>query len=165
MGKSVSGHNFRAAMDFIFSHLSNFWRTSFLLIVLVNSLSYCQNSSAEVFLLLCIISMRAVKLPVTFLVSIGANVVTFLEVKFSFPVIHKVGNVGIFNSKHHSKSNFAFKFIALLTTSNFVSFEVVQKCQHSQLCVLFKNSNVDQIVEDPQARFHRSRHRVHGVVS
>ena len=40
------------------------------------------------------------------------------------------------NSKHHDKCKFALEFIAILTTLNFFSLEVVQKCQHGQLCVL-----------------------------
>ena len=77
----------------------------------------------------------------------------------SFPVIHKVGNVGIFvlvkcetkldkeinhfsfNSKHYKKCKFTLKLIGLLTVSNLFPLEVVQKCQHCQLCLLRDNSN------------------------
>ena len=63
----------------------------------------------------------------------------------SFPVIHKVGNIGIFvllkfenkmereiihlnyNSEHHDKCKFVLKLIKLLTVSNFFPLEVVRK--------------------------------------
>ena len=37
--------------------------------------------------------------------------------------------------------NFALKLIRLLTVSNLFALEVVQSCQHCQLCVLLENSN------------------------
>ena len=75
--------------------------------------------------------------------------------------MHKVGNVGIFvllkfrnmlyreinqiyfnfNSKYHDKCIFVVKLISLANTSNLFPLEVVQKCQHCQLCVLRENSN------------------------
>ena len=77
-----------------------------------------------------------------------------LRIQSSFPVIHKVGNFGIFillkfenkmdreishfdfNSEYHDKCKSALKLIKILTVSNLFSLEVVQKCQHCQLCVL-----------------------------
>ena len=66
----------------------------------------------------------------------------------SFPVLHKVGNIGIFvlpllwkwdgymviiyfnfNSKHHDKCKFVLTFIPLVTTSSLFPLEVVQKRQ------------------------------------
>ena len=77
----------------------------------------------------------------------------------SFPVTHKVDNIGIFvllkfenkldieinpfnfNSKHYDKCPFSLKLIGLLTVSNLFPLELVQKkCQHCQLCVLRENS-------------------------
>ena len=43
------------------------------------------------------------------------------------------------NSKHHGKCKFAFKLIRFLTVLNLFTLEVVQKCQHCQLCVLREN--------------------------
>ena len=40
------------------------------------------------------------------------------------------------NSQHHEKCKCALKFILLATTSNLISLEVLQKCQHCQFCVL-----------------------------
>ena len=37
-----------------------------------------------------------------------------------------------FNSKHYDKCKFALKVIPLVTTSNLLSLEVVQKCQHCE---------------------------------
>ena len=45
-----------------------------------------------------------------------------------------------FNSKHHSKRQFALTFIPLVTTDNLFPLEFVQKCQHCQLRVLRENS-------------------------
>ena len=45
-----------------------------------------------------------------------------------------------YNSKHHGKCKFGFKCIRFLTVSNLFTLEVVQKCQHCQLCVLQENS-------------------------
>ena len=77
-----------------------------------------------------------------------------LKSNSSFPVTNKVGNIGIFvllkfenkldieinpfnfNSKHYDKCQFSLKLIGLLTASNLFPLEVVQKCQHCQLCVL-----------------------------
>ena len=75
----------------------------------------------------------------------------------SFPVIHKVDNVGIFVllkfenklnvvivhtnfiSKHHDKYKFALKFIQFVTISTLFPLEVVQKCQLCQtLCITRK---------------------------
>ena len=39
-----------------------------------------------------------------------------------------------FNLKHHDKCKVTLKLILLVTTSNLFSLEVVQKCQHYQLC-------------------------------
>ena len=68
----------------------------------------------------------------------------------SFPVRHKVGNVGMFvllkfqnkldrelshfnlNSKHHDKCKFTLKLIWLLTVSNLFILEIVQKRQCCQ---------------------------------
>ena len=47
-----------------------------------------------------------------------------------------------FNSKHHDESKFTLTFISLVTTSNLFPLEIVQKCQHWQLCVLRENSVV-----------------------
>ena len=47
-----------------------------------------------------------------------------------------------YNSKHHGKCKFHFKCIRFLTVSNLFTLEVVQKCQHCQLCVLQENSDV-----------------------
>ena len=83
---------------------------------------------------------------------------TVLKSHSSLPVIHKVGNFGIFvlfkfenkldieinpfnfNSKHYDKCKFSLKLIGLLTVSNLFPLEVVQKYQHCQLCVLRENS-------------------------
>ena len=46
-----------------------------------------------------------------------------------------------YNSKHHGKCKFAFKLIRFLNVSNLFTLEVVQKCQHCQLCVLWENSH------------------------
>ena len=43
------------------------------------------------------------------------------------------------NSKHHDKCKFPLKLIRFLTVSNLFTFEVVQKCQCCQLCVLREN--------------------------
>ena len=52
-----------------------------------------------------------------------------------------------FNLKHHDKCKFAVKWTPLVTTSNIFPLEVVQKCQHCQLCVLRKNSNLCSLPE------------------
>ena len=44
-----------------------------------------------------------------------------------------------FDSNYHIKHKFASKFTQLVTHSNILSFEVVHKCQHCQLCVLREN--------------------------
>ena len=45
-----------------------------------------------------------------------------------------------FNLKYHDKYTFVVKLISLANTCNLFSLEVVQKCQHCQLCVLRENS-------------------------
>ena len=40
-----------------------------------------------------------------------------------------------FDLKHHYKCEFTLKLILLVITSNLFSLEIVQKCQHCQLCV------------------------------
>ena len=78
----------------------------------------------------------------------------------SFIIIHKVGKIGIFvslkfknksdkkihhfnfNSKYHDKCKLALKLIQLSTVSNLFPIEIVQKCQHYQLCALWENSNL-----------------------
>ena len=80
------------------------------------------------------------------------------HVQSSFSVIHKVGKIGIFycfnyeneifivaihltfNLKYYDKCKFAIKLIPLATTSDLFSLEVLQQCQHCQLCVLRENS-------------------------
>ena len=47
-----------------------------------------------------------------------------------------------FNSKNYDKCRFVVELISLVNTSYLFSLEVVQKCQHCQLCVLWENSNV-----------------------
>ena len=44
-----------------------------------------------------------------------------------------------FNSKHHDKCKFELQLISLATTSNLFLLEIVHKCQHCQLCVLWEN--------------------------
>ena len=46
-----------------------------------------------------------------------------------------------FNSKHHDKYTFVVKLTSLANTSKLCTLEVVQKYQHSQLCLLRENSN------------------------
>ena len=76
----------------------------------------------------------------------------------SFPVTHKVGNVGIFvllkfeNKsdasishiyiilEHRDKCKLVGKFIQFLINANSIPLEIVQKWQHCQLCVLWENS-------------------------
>ena len=85
----------------------------------------------------------------------------------SFSVIHKVGNVGIFellifrnnnnnnnnnkdreishfniNSKHLDKCQFTLKLILFSVVSNLFPLEVMQKCLCCQLCVLWEHSIV-----------------------
>ena len=43
-----------------------------------------------------------------------------------------------FNSKYHVKCKFASRFIQLVTITKLFVFEIVQKSQHCQLCVLRK---------------------------
>ena len=45
-----------------------------------------------------------------------------------------------FNLRHHDRCQVPLKFIPLVITSNLLSLEIVQKCQHCQLCVLQENS-------------------------
>ena len=52
------------------------------------------------------------------------------------------------NSQHHGKCKFAFKLIRFLTVSNLFTLEIVQKCQHCQLCVLWENSKVYFYIEE-----------------
>ena len=40
------------------------------------------------------------------------------------------------DSKYHVKGKFTLAFIQLATITNLFPLEVVQKCQHCQLCVL-----------------------------
>ena len=47
-----------------------------------------------------------------------------------------------FNSKHYGVCKFTLKLIPLVTISNLFSLEVVPKCQHCQLCVLWKNASI-----------------------
>ena len=47
-----------------------------------------------------------------------------------------------FNSKNYDKCRFVVELISLVNTFYLFSLEVVQKCQHCQLCVLWENSNV-----------------------
>ena len=79
-----------------------------------------------------------------------------MTIQSSFPVIYKAGNVGIFvlykfenrldretcdfnyNSKYYGKFKFTLKLIRFLTVCNWYPLEVVQKCQHWQLCVLWQ---------------------------
>ena len=53
-----------------------------------------------------------------------------------------------FGLKYHVKSKFASKFIQLVTITNLFPFEVVQKYQYCQLCVLRENSNDLRIFTD-----------------
>ena len=73
--------------------------------------------------------------------------------------MHKDGNVGIFvllkleikvdtvviyvycDSKYDAKCKFSLTFSQLVTITNLFLFEVEQKCQHCQLCVLRENLN------------------------
>ena len=77
----------------------------------------------------------------------------------SFPVTHKVAMLAFlycfsfenqidivvshlnFNLKHHDKCKFVVELIRWCEGSNLFPLEVVQKCQHCQLCVLRKNSS------------------------
>ena len=59
-----------------------------------------------------------------------------LKIKVDTVVIHVY-----FDSKYDVKCKFASTFIQLVTIINLFLFEVVQKCQHCQLCVLRENSN------------------------
>ena len=45
-----------------------------------------------------------------------------------------------FNSKHYDKCKFRLKLIPFEATSSVFSLEVVQSCQHCQLCALRENS-------------------------
>ena len=47
-----------------------------------------------------------------------------------------------FDSKYHAKCKFASKFIQLVTITDLFPFEVVQRCQHCQLCPLPENSKL-----------------------
>ena len=73
----------------------------------------------------------------------------------SFPVIHKVGNIGNiallnvtinkeislkYNSIYCDKCKFVLKLIRPLTVSNLFPLIVVQKCQYSQFCIVRENS-------------------------
>ena len=54
--------------------------------------------------------------------------------------VHTVVIYVYFDSKYDVKCKFASTFIQLVTIINLFLFEVVQKCQHYQLCVLRENS-------------------------
>ena len=79
----------------------------------------------------------------------------FYKTRSSFPVIYNVGNVNIFSflnfenkldkvvtsymnfkSIHHDRYEFTKRLMQLVGASNLFALEVVQKCQHCQLCVL-----------------------------
>ena len=63
----------------------------------------------------------------------------FVSLKFENKLDREINHFN-FNSKHYEKCKFALKLIEFLTVSNLFKLEVVQKCQHCQLCVLQKNS-------------------------
>ena len=71
---------------------------------------------------------------------------------FENEIVIVVGHL-TFHLKHHDKCKFAVKLIPLVITSNIFPLEIVQKCQHYQLCVLRKNSNLRSLAEHANQNF------------